>query len=108
MNLNKEAFIVYVASLTSKTLIYLASPIPKMSIHLAKKDQIALLNLEKGKPPPYGPICNLEPVELKILKIYLKINLVHIFICPSKSLASAPILFVLRKIDGSLWLYVNY
>ena len=56
---------------------------------------------------PYGPIYNLEPVELKTLKAYIKNNLASGFIRPSKSLAGAPILFD-KKPDGSLRLCVDY
>ena len=65
------------------------------------------INLEEGKQPPYRPIYSLRPVELEILKTYIKINLAYSFICPSKSAAGAPILFK-RKPDGSLYLYINY
>ena len=43
--------------------------------------------------PPYGPIYSLKPMELETLKAYIKTNLADGFIKPSKSLASAPILF---------------
>ena len=47
-----------------------------------------------NKQPPYGPIYSLGLVELEMLKIYIEANLASCFIRPSKSLASAPILFV--------------
>jgi hypothetical protein len=49
----------------------------------------------------------LLPRELVALKEFLKKNLAKGFIQESKSLADAPILFVLKK-DGSLRLYVDY
>jgi hypothetical protein len=45
--------------------------------------------------------------ELVALKEFLKENLAKRFIRESKSPASAPILFALKK-DGSLRLYVDY
>ena len=65
------------------------------------------INLLDNKQLPYGPIYSLGPVELKMLKTYIKANLVTGFIRPSKSLAGALILFVQKK-DGSLRLYVDY
>ena len=65
------------------------------------------IDLEDGKQPPYGPIYSLGPVELETLKTYIKTHLKTGFIRPSKSPASAPILFD-KKPDGSLRLCVNY
>ena len=66
-----------------------------------------IINLEDGKQPPYGPIYSLGPVELETLKTYIKTHLKTRFIWPSKSLASAPILFD-KKPEGSLYLCVDY
>ena len=38
------------------------------------------IKLKKGKQPLFGPIYSLGPVELKLLKIYIKINLANGFI----------------------------
>ncbi len=57
--------------------------------------------------PLYGPIYSLGPVELEILKAYIKNNLSNGFIRPSKFPARAPILFD-KKPDGSLRLCVDY
>ena len=65
------------------------------------------IKLEEGKQPPFRPIYSLGPVELEIWKTYIKTNLANDFICPSKSLAEAPILFD-KKPDGSLCLYIDY
>ncbi len=65
------------------------------------------IELVEGKQPPYGPIYALSPVELKTLKTYIETHLKTGFIRPSKSPASAPILFD-KKPDGSLRLCVNY
>lgn len=59
------------------------------------------------KQLPHGPIYSLWPIELEILKIYIKTKLANGFIKPSRSLSSAPILFI-WKLDGSLRLCVNY
>ena len=65
------------------------------------------IDLEEGKQPPYGPIYSLGPVELEILKTYIKTNLANSFIRPSKSPAGAPILFD-KKPNGSLCLCIDY
>ena len=65
------------------------------------------IELKKQKQPPYRPIYSLWPVELKTLKIYIKINLANGFIKALKPPTNAPTLFV-HKVYGSLCLYVNY
>ena len=65
------------------------------------------INLLDNKQPPYSPIYSLGPVELEILKTYIKANLASDFIRPSKSTAGAPILFIWKK-NGSLRLCVDY
>ena len=65
------------------------------------------IELEEGKQPPFGPIYSLGPVELEMLKTYIKTNLANGFIRPSKFPAGAPILFD-RKPDGSFRLCVDY
>ena len=65
------------------------------------------IDLLDDKQPPYGPIYSLGPVELEMLKTYIKANLASSFIRSSKSPAGAPILFV-RKKNGSLRLCVDY
>ena len=65
------------------------------------------IKLEEDKQPPFEPIYSLGPVELEILKTYIKTNLANGFIRPSKFPIGAPILFD-RKPDGSLRLYVDY
>ena len=66
-----------------------------------------VIKLEEGKQPSFRPINSLGLVELKTLKIYIKINLANGFIRPFKSPAEAPILFD-RKPDGNLHLCVDY
>ena len=65
------------------------------------------IELVNGQQPPYGHIYSLGPVELEIIKAYIKTNLANRFIRPSKSHASAPILFN-RKSNGFFQLCVNY
>ena len=48
------------------------------------------IELQKGQQPPYGPIYSLGPVELEMLKTYIKTNLANGFIRPSKFPAGAP------------------
>ncbi len=57
--------------------------------------------------PTYGPIYSLGPVELEILKAYIKNNLANGFIRPSKSSIKAPIFFD-KKPNGGLRLYIDY
>ena len=132
---NQEAFVVYVATLSSE-----------MAIHLSRLAQIALLKaeeapvtvpaeysdsidvfseklaavlpehteintyaieLEEGKQPLYRLIYSLDPVELEILKTYIETHLKTGFIQPSKSLIGTLILFN-KKPDGSLHLCIDY
>ena len=57
--------------------------------------------------PSFGPIYNLESVELEILKTYIETNLANSFIRSFKSLAKAPIFFD-KKLNNSLQLCINY
>ena len=66
-----------------------------------------IIELQKSQQPSYGSIYSLGPVELKMLKTYIKTNLANGFIWPLKSPVGALILFV-EKPDGSLRLYVDY
>ena len=65
------------------------------------------IKLENGNQLLFGPIYNLELVELKTLKTYIKTNLANSFIRPSKSPASALILFD-EKSDRSFRLCIDY
>ena len=62
-----------------------------------------LIDLLNDKQPPYSPIYSLGLVELKTLKTYIKANLASGFIRPSKSPASALILFVQKKTVASAY-----
>ena len=52
-----------------------------------------VINLEKGKQPPYWFIYSQGLLKLEMFKTYIDINLANNFIHPSKSPADAPILF---------------
>lgn len=65
------------------------------------------IKLENYKQLPYKPIYSLKPVELKILKTYIIINLGNGLIQFSKFLASVLILFVYIP-NNSLYLCVDY
>lgn len=131
----KEAFVVQIATITSEMTIHLDRKaqiallkakkalifVPaeyldfadvffeKLATVLPKHTEINThtIDLKEGKQLPYQPIYSLGLVELETLKTYIEINLANGFIRPSKSLASAPILFD-QKSDGSFWLCVDY
>ncbi len=81
----------------------------KLAIELPEHTEINdhAIELVDDREPPYGPIYNLGPVELEILKAYIENNLASDFIRPSKSPAGAPILFD-KQPDGSLRLCLDY
>lgn len=66
-----------------------------------------IINLIKGEQLPYRLIHVLKPIEIEILKTYIKTNLTNNFIRSFKSPLSLSIFFV-KKANSSLWLYVNY
>ena len=57
---------------------------------------------------PYGSIYPLSERQLQVLKEYFKENLERGWICPSKSPAGAPVLFVPKKKNSGLCLCANY
>ncbi|KAG5719025.1 hypothetical protein E4T56_gene20411 [Termitomyces sp. T112] len=65
------------------------------------------IDLEEGTSPPFGKIYNMSEIELWALKEYLDDMLGKGFICPSISVAGAPVLFAKKK-DRSLQLCVDY
>ena len=65
------------------------------------------IELEESKQPPFRSIYSLGPVEFEMLKTYIETNLANGFIHPSKSLATAPMLFN-GKPDRNLRLCMNY
>ena len=65
------------------------------------------IKLEEDKQLFFGPMYNLEPIKLEILKTYIKTNLANNFIWPFKSPAKAFILFN-KKPNKSFRLYIDY
>ena len=65
------------------------------------------IKLKEVKQALSGLIYSLKPVELEILKIYIKTNLANSFIQPSKSSARALILFD-KKVDKSFCFCIVY
>ena len=65
------------------------------------------INLLEDNQSPYGPMYSPEPVELEMLKTYIKGNLASIYIKPFKSLTRAPIPFI-EKDRCNLYLCINY
>ena len=65
------------------------------------------IKLKKGKQPPFGPIYKLGPIELEILKTYIKTNLANSFIRSSKSPTRVSIFFD-QKPDRSLYFCMDY
>ena len=128
-----ETFVVYIASLSStlldvrpqiSSLIAKEAPskvlaeyadfadvfFPDLVSEVLKHTRIndhAIELVDGCQQPPYGPIYSLEPVELETLKVYIETNLANGYIGPSKSPASASIVFD-QKSDNFLWLCVNY
>lgn len=66
-----------------------------------------VIELIKGKKPLYRQIYSFILIELKTLKLYIKIHLQTGFIRPTKSPVGAPILFH-KKSDHCLRLSINY
>ena len=131
--LNKETFLVHMAYLGAKMLIYPAWK-AQIALLLAKKVSVPkeyadfsdifskkymavlfncsninkyAINLKLGKQPPLRPIYSLGPVELKIFKTYIEANLANRFIRLFKFFVRASIFFV-RKPNGSFRLYMDY
>lgn len=128
-----KVVITYISSLIARMTIYLANKVyiilllVKIIIILVKYLDLAdvflktlakmlskrirvnkyVIELEKRKQPPYKIFNILGPVKLKIFKIYSKIKLANSFLKLLKATASNLILFN-QKLDGSLFLYINY
>lgn len=65
------------------------------------------INLRPSKQPFFKLIYSLKPVKLRILKIFIEINLANGFIYLFKSLVRTFILFV-QKPDSNCYIYINY
>ena len=65
------------------------------------------IKLKDDEQPLFGLIYSLGPVKLKMLKMYIEINLANGFIRPFKSLAGASILFDWKP-DASFYFYIDY
>ena len=131
---NVEAFVVYVTSFSLNSMLIDPAQEAQIALLVAEKVKILtkysdfsdvflkakalilpeitklnqhIIKVQEGQQPFYRPIYSLSLVELKTLKTYIKTNLVNSFIWPSKSPASALILFV-EKPDGSLRLSIDY
>ena len=107
LNKNVEAFVVHVTSLSLNSM--LIHPAQEAQIALLVAEEVKIPNkysdfsdvflkektlilpelteinqhaikLQKGQQPPYGPIYSLGPIELKLLKTYIEINLANSFI----------------------------
>ena len=65
------------------------------------------IKLKEDKQPLFKLIYSLGPIELEILKTYIKMNLVSSFIHPSKLPAEAFIFFN-HKLNYSLYFSVDY
>ncbi len=76
---------------------------PRLATKLLKNTGINdhTIELMDDWQPLYGPIYNLELVELEILKAYIENNLANSIIRPFKSPAGGPIIFE-KNLDGSL------
>lgn len=135
MDLNHEAFVVYVVFINRESDIHLSCrawiaflkvddfriPILSKYTNFANiffKNLVAKLleyikinnhaiNLIDGHYSLYGPIYSLKLTELKILKIYIKTNLSNNFIRFFKSLIGTLMLF-LKKLNASLRLCIDY
>ena len=75
---------------------------------LSKRIRIKIyaIELEEGGQAPYRQIYSIGPIELKIFKTYIKTNLIHGFIRPSKWPIHAPFLFVCKP-NGNFSLCIN-
>ena len=133
---NKEAFVVHVATINAEPMIIYPARKAQIALLKADEAPVTIpvkysdfsnvfseksaaelqehtkmnthaIDLEEGKQPLYGPIYRLGPIELEILKTYIKINLANGFICSSKSPTGTPIPFD-QKPNRSLRLCVDY
>ena len=135
LNVDNKTFIVHVAALAESTTIPIyPSYQAQVALQISKETEILVeysnfsnvfssnsaaelpehiginnhsINLLDNKQPLYSLIYSLGPVELEILKTYIKANLTSGFIRPSKSPADGLIPFI-QKTNISLPLCVDY
>ena len=100
-----EAIINILSKYTDFAVVISPKLAAKLSKHMGINDYA--IELVDDRQPVYGPIYNLSPMELEMLKAYIENNLANGFVRPSNSPAKAPILFD-KKLDNSLRLYVDY
>ena len=100
-----KAFIKVLAEYSDYSNVFLAENAAELSENTRINEHA--IKLKEDKQPPFGPIYNLGPLQLKVLKTYIETNLVNGFICSFKSPVGAPILFD-RKLNESLYLCVDY
>ena len=77
--------------------------LPKLAIELLENTRVYNHTIEQvdDRQPRYGLTYSLGPMQLEILKAYIKNNLANSFIVPSKFPAKASIFFD-KKPDGNL------
>ena len=63
--------------------------------------------LKEDKLQLFKLIYNLKLIKLKILKIYIKTNLINSFVWPFKFCTRVLILFN-QKLDNNFYIYINY
>ena len=73
-----EVLMAVLAEYSDYNNIFLAENVAKLSEYIKINDYA--IKLEENKQLSFGCIYNLKPVELEILKIYIKINLPNSFI----------------------------
>ncbi len=100
-----EALIGVLSEYTDLADIFSPKLATKLPEHIEINDYA--IKLVDNEQILYGPIYSLGPVELEILKAYIKNNLANSFIRPSKSPAGV-LIFFNKKPDGSIRLYVDY
>ena len=115
MHLLKKTQIVYLKvdkasiKIPSKYTDFADVFLSKLAIELLKYIEINnyAIKLVDDQQLLYGPIYNLRPVELEMLKTYIENNLVNGFIKPFK-FPTRTLIFFNKKLDKSLKLYVDY
>lgn len=100
-----EAFISVFSKYADFLDVFLKNLVAKFQKYI--KINNYTINLAKSQHSSYELIYNLDQIELKTLKIYIKTNIFNNFIMVYKSPIGISILFV-NKFNSSLLFYVNY